>query len=512
MISSGQLSWKWWLGLALFWVCLRLPNLGGEMGLQMDAASVGVAWFIHESWENEPAERWFAPVDQRHQWEELETGRLKPYLHIPPLGLWPLGIWIQCFGMEPTSLRSAGIFFSLLLLLSCILWMRGFVGDHLAFGALLLLALSPHSMHYSRNVDPMVTNAYGLPLMAWGYWRYLNHPTTKKLWQWLGLSSIAMLSYWVSFGVFGACGIYHLWKSRPLKGLHVIPSLLTPIVVAILIWLYNVVASGGWDVFMADWEYTLQTRTQHGYVPWFDFLKREVLRWLRNEGLVLILGSSMAIVMAIKQGHREMLFVCCCLIGALLFPIWVKRATMVHEYFTIWKMPLLALLCSWMLQQVWRKQRWVVGLCAVLILAQSVWVGTNRIVHYDRDYLLARRAGEAYRSWTQLNGTKPVLVTDIRDNLHSLQYSSDADVLLIVDDEATLKKAIEIYEQSGRKEGLVFMTIGANEVLEIIPDLRDYPKDKLTGEFGLEKTKKKWEMIISGTEHRTLNGFEFYEL
>ncbi|MBF0245940.1 MAG: hypothetical protein HQL31_11835 [Planctomycetes bacterium] len=69
------------LALALVWVGVRLPNLSGEFGLKMDAASAGVAWFIDESWSKDPSSRIYCPVDHREQLEELRTGVLAPYLH-----------------------------------------------------------------------------------------------------------------------------------------------------------------------------------------------------------------------------------------------------------------------------------------------------------------------------------------------------------------------------------------------------------------------------------------------
>jgi hypothetical protein len=502
------------LALALLWLVVRLPNLDSELGLQMDAASAGVAWFIAESWDKEPSRRYYAPVDQRDQWLELESGQLKPYLHVPPLGLWPLGLWIKAFGMGPTALRGAAIFFSLLLLLFSWLWMRQGFGEPLAMGALLLLALSPHSMHYSRNVDPMISHAFWLPLMAWLYGRYLARQTPARLYVWLGVSSLAMLSYWVSFGVYAALCSLHLWFRPRTAKRQIFLAVLTPMLVALLIWFYNVVVSGGWQTFWGDWEYTLRTRTQVDDVSWWSFLTLEWQRRFRNEGVVLVGSASVVFLWTLIKPDKARLVLLGLFAGALLFPYWVRRATLVHEYFTIWSLPVMAMAASWGLARLWRFSPIVLVLLLSLSLSQSLWVGFNRMVRYDRDYLLARRAGEAYDDHVHALGRGPVLLTDIRDNLHSLQYSSHANIMIVVDDKSGLEQALGAYDRSGRDEGLLFLTIAADQVLDAIPELSDYPQQKLTGEFDLELTESHWQtkFLEKAIDPVRRDGFSIYRL
>ena len=202
--------------LLVFWVALRLPNISHPLSLKMDAASAGVAWFIDESWTHQPLTRWFAPVDHRTQWGELETGKLAPYLHVPPFALVPLGLWIQGFGKSEASLRSGGIcasvLFAFLSYLSCRFWLGPWQG----FGVITLMMICPQSLHYSRNVDPMITNVVWLPCMLLAYQVFERRKTSWSLSVFIWVSSCAML-YGHALGYI-AHGLYPLGVSGYLYG------------------------------------------------------------------------------------------------------------------------------------------------------------------------------------------------------------------------------------------------------------------------------------------------------
>jgi hypothetical protein len=473
-------EWLWLALLLLFWVLVRLPNISHPFSLKMDAASAGVAWFIDESWSNQPASRWYAPVDHRTQWGELETGTLAPYLHCPPLALAPLGVWIRIFGLSEWSLRLGGLCSSLVFAFGAYWLCRTWFGVGQSLLVLGLMAVCPQSLHYSRSVDPIVTNMVWLPYMAWTYRRWKQTEQSPWALAFFTVSSLGMLSYWCAYGIFASLFLWHLCQRSFSKKIFFVFMGL-PILALGLNFAYHILVWGGWEHFFKDFEYTLRTRTDSGESSWGVFFKTEAQRYIRNYGLVLT--TSVAMCVTYIKTKPSVRFAFLLLFGALLFPCFVRRVTLVHEYFTIWSLLPLCMLSS----EVWMmaiKNKKVIALAAgtLLVLGQGLYVGHNRMIRYDNDYLLAQALGRA----CQKHLGNAVILTDCRDNEHIFQYYSAAQCFLHADNIQALEKAIEIYKKSGRQEPIYFASTTADQLVKIVPELKIFPMEKFTGEFDLE--------------------------
>lgn len=494
--------------LATLWVLMRLPNLNGPFTLKMDAASAGVAWFIHESWIENPESRWWAPVDHRSQWDELETGKLYPYLHVPPLAIAPVGIWIKFFGLSEVSLRSAGIAFSLLAMILGFLCVLKISGYGLALFAIGFMMLSPQSLHYSRSVDPMVTNVFWLAAMWLSYLRYAKD--SKYFWAWLVISALGMLSYWCAFGVFASIGIYHIYSRgfQQIPKLELFLSLIWPVAMILLILGYQVLVWGGWESFMHDLEYTVSTRTKTEGVTWLHFLSTELQRTVRNWGVSL---SALAMCFLFGKTPKNMkVMLVLMLVGAWIFPFWVKRATLVHEYFSMWMILPLCWMGALGTKSLFSGKVKQFALLALLLLtiAQSFWVGRNRMMRYDSDYLLAKAVGELIREYAPHD----IILTDIKDNEHIIQYYSESRLFLKVHSMADIDRALASYDRSGRTSNVVFVSITADRLTKALPKLKDYPVEKFTGEFGLEASVQSdfWQALQARFPEQKVGEFSLF--
>jgi hypothetical protein len=280
---------------------------------------------------------------------------------------------------------------------------------------------------------------------------------------------------------------------------------------------------------MEDWNYTVSTRTKSGGATFGVFFKIECQRLFRNYGLSLSLLAVLPLWYIFRKPfpfkinigtfqesdrrstHRVMMLLILMFCGAWLFPFWVKRATLVHEYFSIWMLlPLcwLASLGAFCLQS--SKLLWCLKGLIVLMLVQSFWVSRNRMLRYDRDYLLSQELGKTIHE----HFPDAIFLTDVKDNEHVLQYYSGSDLFLKVDDMEGIVKAMGIYEQSGRTEDLIFVTITVDRVVAEIPRLEGYPEGKFSGEFDLELNRESpfWQSLKRNFPYAEVNGFDVFTL
>ena len=132
------------------------------------------------------------------------------------------------------------------------------------------------------------------------------------------------------------------------------------------------------------------------------------------------------------------------------------------------------------------------------------------MLRYDRDYLLSQELGKTIHE----HFPDAIFLTDVKDNEHVLQYYSGSDLFLKVDDMEGIVKAMGIYEQSGRTEDLIFVTITVDRVVAEIPRLEGYPEGKFSGEFDLELNRESpfWQSLKRNFPYAEVNGFDVFTL
>jgi len=505
--------------LTAFWVLLRLPNIDAELGLKLDSAIASNSTYIYESWTNEPQKRLFAAVDNRFHLEKLETRAFHPYLHVPPLGVVPLGLITTQIGMKEWQIRSGCLLMSCLFLWASFALAYKLVGFKGAVGTAIVLALCPQSMHYSRNADPILISAFWAPLMALSYLYWCESKSKKAAFFFYGIAMVAMLSFWSHFGLFGLLVIHrvisergaHFWKRLGYSSAWVATALG-------LILAYDVAVWGSWSAFVDDLTSSYSGRTS-GLFSVFDLLRCDLRRYPQNYGLSLCIGVVLYLwfVFSRKEpsqesGHR-CFFLLFLMLGSLLFPLYASTVSYVHDYYGMAFLLPAALMNIEVGKRLWQS-KWRIGkvvllsLC-LLYLAQSFWVSRNRMVRYDKDNLLSRRLGQAYAK-TVAPG---ILLTDASDLEYTIQYYSRAKVMVRCDDVETLKYCLDKAKLNAG-ESFVFLSITASQCLQEIPELQAYPYEKLTNEFSLKENMEDplWTYLLNNFLSRKIGNFTLFDL
>lgn len=514
MTKRLSLEYLVFILVCLLWLVLRTPNLGSELGLRMDAVIASMSTYVNDSWANEPTKRLFAPVDNRFHFEKLATRELKPYVHTPPLATLPLGLTTVFFGMKEWQLRLGSVLMSLLFLICHFAFARRWLGFQTALWSSIIMATCAQSMHYSRNADPLLHQIFWLPLMAWAYLGWLKSDQTRDRVIFYFLSFLAMLSFWSNFGIFGAL-LLHRTISRRGKSFLLDFSSATALVLLALtvILLYAASVLGGLQPLMEDFSSSVSGRTSgiHGF---WDLVNLDLIRYPKYYGLIVCLGVFCYTLRCVfgKEEHRYG-FLFFLMFGGLTFPYYVSTVSYVHEYYTMAFLPPAAIMLAHCLQALAKSSRTlpllILAFAVVAHISQGLWVGYNRMIRYDKDYLLSRRLGQCYLE----NVTPGILLTDSRDLEFPLQYYSRAKVSVTIDNLNELKKALRTAKRD-HTESFVFISTTSPEALEGIPELKDFPESKLTGEFSLEPDKEGplWTYLLNRFRYEKHGPFTIFDL
>ncbi len=482
-------GWGGWLLIFLLFLGLRLPRLGIELCLKMDAANACNSVFAQSVASNHPAARWFCPEDYRDQIEKLRGGRPALYRHFPPLAFVPLGLASALFGPDEAVLRGFSIAMASLMLLAAFLFLRRLAGVPTALLGVFLIAACGQAVHYHRIADSLIINSFFLPLLGWLYLRQRDAPSPGREAVLMMVALFACLSDWNAYGVVGALALHRLCfrASDKLRAALILAAAVPLALVAAVA--YFSLASGGFFPLLADFRAAVGPRVAFPMGPvFFQEIARTFMNYTPLFALapLLWLLSALRVPAATRARAALPLFL---LAGALVFPAFTRRVTFVHEYWTIWMLVPLATCAAGILLWLWRHgtaARVLAALALFAFLAQSAIIIQHRLFKYDSDYLLARHQGKTWRSLPE-GAAGGLLITDLSDQLQILQYYSRARVLACVAGLEDLLKYEAAFRASGRREPLVFMTATATDILEAIPELRRYPHAKLTGEFNLRE-------------------------
>lgn len=480
--------------LLVLWVALRLPNLGAELGLRMDAATAATSMFIYESYMEDPASRLFCAVDHREQFDELKTGVMKPYCHVPPLALQPLGIWQVILGNSESSLRGYGIFCSLLFFAFVWLFLRRYRGKTFALWVLLALCFMTQSVHYSRSTDPFNTWMFLAPLLWWLYLRFEDKPSLSRFYTLCGISLLAGLAYWNAYATAGFLALYHFFfgktEQRKREGVILAVSVFLALPLSVA---YFSQVLGGFENFVEDFTGSAKDRTRFN-LGYLSLLRLWAFEMTKNFGPVIVIGSfiwtflplrDLAIRKRIMPSHLIPYFL---FLGGIAFPLYVLRVTIVHYYFNTWMMLPMAMATVLLAERIWKAYpkagKATILALAFLSVAFSLVVSYRRVLLHDKDYLLSRHMGQALRPLAE----NAVLLTDIKDNEHVMQYYSNAKILGRAYSVESLNKWIEARKRNSDDTlPVYFVTTLVDKAYSAIPGMKLYPREKLVGEYGLRE-------------------------
>jgi 4-amino-4-deoxy-L-arabinose transferase-like glycosyltransferase len=330
------------------------------------------------------------PVDPAHYY---------PYANHPPLPVWMPALMAHFAGLNEVAVRFGFMASTLIAVAALFVIGRRLYGVRAGYRAALILALAPLILYFGRAPDWfLLSMAIGLVYTA-VFINWLRRPTLPRLGLLVILVILGVYTFWIDILYIALLGALALWVGRPVHRWHTVGLALTgTLALVTLLTLYslsvpnlleNLAASfvgraGNGTEFTdsvqrvtTDYIHSMANRraalAEPATFTWLDFLLDLLKDLLVTFTLGFLLLGLLGIPTALRQGTRQTKSVLLVLfaVGGL-FTFGLRNASYIHEFYSIYLFPPLAL--SGACFYLWppRPRRWTVPLSRVLLGAALV--------------------------------------------------------------------------------------------------------------------------------------------